>query len=90
MDAEELEAKIEEKQHTKEINAAYLISFGAYFLGLYLFSKGYLIGALGCIPSPICGVYLLTKNETQTKLYGLLLMFFSVIWVLSYMVYMPK
>jgi hypothetical protein len=90
MDSEELEAKIEERQHTKEINASYLISFGAYFLGLYLFSKGYLIGALGCIPSPIFGVYLLTKNETQTKLYGLLLMFFSVIWVLSYMVYMPR
>ncbi|KAF5086438.1 hypothetical protein [Methanobacterium aggregans] len=89
MDSEELEAKIDERQHTKEINISYIISFGAYFLGLYFFLKGYLMGVLGFIPSPVFGVYLLMKNERQTKLYGLLLLFFSIIWILSYINYMP-
>lgn len=90
MDNEELERKLVEREYTKEINLCYILSFGAFFVGLYFVSKGYLAGFLGSILSPILGVYLAAKRDKHTLFYGILLILFFSVWIMTYITYLPK
>ncbi len=90
MDNEELEKKLVEREYTKEINLCYVLSFGAFFVGLYFVSKGYFVGFLGSILSPILGIYLVAKKNKQTMFYGILLILFFSVWIMTYITYLPK
>lgn len=83
----DMDENMEERRYNKEINACYLLSFGSFFLGFYLVLKGYLVGFLGSILSPILGLYLALKPDKHAKFYGVLLVLFFAVWIANYMLY---